>query len=56
MQEIPIKAVLRQDVSKNTGKTYFFIEIELTPNCTKKVFLESAETELVKIAYIKKQQ
>ena len=46
-----IKSELKKGVSKNNGKEYYCIEIEITPDYKKVVFLDPAEVALVKIAY-----
>lgn len=44
-----VNAELIEKVSKNTGKPYLCIEIKLTNNLTKTVFLDKAEEELVRL-------
>ena len=46
-----IKSELKKGVSKNNGKEYYAIEIEITPDYKKVVFLNSCEVALVKITY-----
>lgn len=55
MLNVPINAALKEAVSEKSGKTYYYIEIQLTADCIKKVFPEPAELELLKLAYGKKQ-
>lgn len=43
-----VKATLVTRVSSKSGKEYTCLEIQLTPNYTKQVFLEKAELELLK--------
>lgn len=43
-------AELKKGESKK-GKEYYFIEIEITPEYKKVVFLDSCETALVKMTY-----
>lgn len=43
-----MKAELREGVSTKTGKPYILIEVEITPDYKKVVFLDSAEVALVK--------
>lgn len=43
-----VQGEVKEGISKN-GKKYVYIEIILTPNYTKKVFLDSAELELLKL-------
>lgn len=45
-----IPCSLKEGVSKS-GNTYFYLSIMITPNIEKKVFLEDAELELLKIYY-----
>lgn len=46
-----IKAELKKGVGKKSGKEYIAIEIEITPDYKKVVFLDPAETCLVKATY-----
>ncbi len=48
-----LKATL-ETLTKKDGGTYECIVIKLTENCDKKVFLEPAELELLKISLDKK--
>ncbi len=48
-----LKATL-ETLTKKDGGTYECIVIKLTDNCDKKVFLEPAELELLKISLDKK--
>lgn len=43
-----MKAELRKGVSQKTGKEYFVIEIELSKDYKKVVFLDNAEVALIK--------
>lgn len=52
MEDILLNATLKEGISKK-GNKYFSIEIELTPNVKKQVFLDNAEVELVKLYYRK---
>ena len=45
-----MKAELKKGESKK-GKEYYFIEIEITPDYKKVVFLDPCEVALVKITY-----
>ena len=45
-----ITAELKKGESKK-GKEYYFIEIQITPEYKKVVFLDQCETALVKITY-----
>lgn len=47
-----INAEIKKGVSKKTGKEYMCIEIEITPEYKKVVFLDPAEQALVKCTYI----
>ena len=46
-----IKAELKKGVGKKSGKEYIAIEIEITPDYKKVVFLDPAEVCLVKATY-----
>ena len=48
--DIDIKCSLKEAVSKS-GNTYTYLSVFLTPTLEKKVFLEQAELELIKIYY-----
>lgn len=50
-----LNATLEKKVSSKSGKEYYVIEIKLTETYTKQVFLDSAELELIKVTYSKKQ-
>lgn len=50
MDDLEITATLKTAKSAK-GKEYMYISIMLTENVEKKVFLEPAETELIKIIY-----
>lgn len=45
-----IKTEVKKDISKKSGKEYYFLEIELTPDFKKIVLLDRAEVALVKLA------
>lgn len=47
---MPIKANIVTKVSKKTGEVYECVEIQLTDNLKKIVFLTRAELELLKIS------
>lgn len=47
---LPLKAELVQRESKN-GNLYTCIEVKLTNNYVKRVFVESSEIELIKLYY-----
>lgn len=44
-----VSGKLVEKVSEKTGKSYVCIEIQLTPNYKKTVFLDKAEVELIKV-------
>lgn len=46
-----MKCEIKKGVGKKSGKEYFAIEIEITPDYKKVVFLDSAEVALVKMTY-----
>lgn len=46
-----IKAEIKKGVGKKSGKEYYAIEIEITPDYKKVVFLEPAEIALIKMTY-----
>lgn len=50
MDDIELNATLKEKISKN-NKKYYVIEIEISENVTKQVFLEPAEVELIKLIY-----
>lgn len=50
-----LDAKLVEKVSKN-GKPYVCVEITITPNVKKTVFLEEAEVELIRLAYANNQK
>lgn len=56
MELAKLNATLKEEISSKSGKPYQFIEIQLTSNYSKKVFLEPSELELINLAYSKKQQ
>lgn len=43
-----INAIIKEGLSKN-GNKYYYLSIQLTPTYEKKVFLDNAEVELVKL-------
>lgn len=47
-----VSCEVKEGISKNEKK-YYYLEIFLTPTYTKKVFLDKAELELIKIALSK---
>lgn len=50
MQEVKIvKAVIVNAVSSKSGKPYTALDVYITPNTSKRVFLSDAELELLKI-------
>ncbi len=55
MKDILLNATLTEKTSKK-GTTYTCIEIELTPTLKKKVFLDQAEVEVVKLYYSQKEE
>lgn len=46
-----MKCEIKKGVGKKSGREYIAIEIEITPDYKKVVFLDPAEVELVKITY-----
>lgn len=46
-----MKCEIKKGVGKKSGKEYIAIEIEITPDYKKVVFLDPAETALVKTTY-----
>lgn len=50
MNDVLLNATLKEKDSKK-GTKYYVIEVELTPNCVKQVFLEPSEIELVKLYF-----
>ncbi len=46
-----MKCEIKQGVGKKSGKEYTAIEIEITPDYKKVVFLDPAEIALVKMTY-----
>lgn len=44
-----MKTELKKGISEKTGREYYYISIMLTPTYEKKVFLENAEVELIKL-------
>lgn len=46
-----LKCSLKEAVSEKSGKQYVYVSIQLTPNMEKKVFLDQAELELIKLVY-----
>lgn len=49
MEAIEVKATLETRLSKRTGKPYLCILIKLTDTYDKVVFLDNAESELIKV-------
>lgn len=49
MKDFPVE--LKKITSKKSGKQYYILEISITETYTKTVFLDPAETEIVKLAY-----
>lgn len=47
--EKALNATLKEKTSEKSGKKYFVIEVQLTPNTIKQVFLEPTEVEVVKL-------
>lgn len=45
---------LKEGISEKSGKTYVYVSIMLTPTYEKRVFLENAELELLKVVAEKK--
>ena len=52
--EIKVNGVLHEKTSKN-GNTYIALDINLTPNYVKTIFLDPADIEVVKL-YLENQQ
>lgn len=50
MEDIRLSATLKEKKSKK-GDSYFVVEIQLTDNLTKNVFLEPAEVEVLRMSY-----
>ena len=46
-----MKCEIKKGIGKKSGKEYIAIEIEITPDYKKVVFLDSAEVALVKMTY-----
>lgn len=44
-----LKATLKEEISNKSGKPYVFVSIMLTPTYEKRVFLDTAELELLKV-------
>ncbi len=51
VQEMVIKATLEERKSKKSGEPYLCVVLKLTDTLEKVVFLEPAETELLKLTY-----
>lgn len=47
MQIAKLSAVLEKRHSEKKGRDYYLVVINLTENCTKEIFLEPAELELL---------
>lgn len=54
MKDICLNCSLQEKVSNKSGKTYYVIEVELTPTLKKQVFLEPAEVEVIKLFHSNK--
>lgn len=50
MKEIILNCSLKEKISNKSGKPYFVVEIQLTPNLTKQVFLEPSEIEAIRLS------
>lgn len=50
MDDIELNATLKEKVSKN-NKKYYVVEIQISDNVTKQVFLDPAEVELIRLVY-----
>ena len=48
-QEMDLKCSLKEGISEKSGKTYVYVSIMLTPTYEKRVFLDNAELELLKL-------
>lgn len=46
--EIKVSGIIHEKTSKN-GKPYTALDIQLTPNYTKTIFLEDSDLEVVKL-------
>lgn len=44
-----LKCSLKEGISEKSGKTYVYVSIMLTPTYEKKVFLDNAELELIRV-------
>lgn len=44
-----LKCSLKEGISEKSGKSYVYVSIMLTPTYEKRVFLDSAELELLKV-------
>lgn len=44
-----LECTLKEGISEKSGKSYVYVSIMLTPTYEKRVFLESAELELLKL-------
>lgn len=44
-----MKTELKKGISEKTGKEYYYLSIMITPTYEKKVFLDSAEIELIRL-------
>lgn len=54
MNDILLNATLKEKTSEKKGSKYYVVEVELSPNLKKQVFLEPAEVEVCKMLYLKK--
>lgn len=55
MNEVLLNASLKEKLSKK-GTTYTVIEVELTPNLKKSIFLDPAELEVLRLYHSKKEK
>ena len=44
-----MKTELKKGISEKTGKEYYYLSIMITPTYEKKVFLDNAEIELIRL-------
>lgn len=44
-----MKTELKKGISEKTGKEYYYLSVMITPTYEKKVFLDSAEIELIRL-------
>lgn len=50
MDEVVLDATLKKDTSKK-GNVYYYIEIKITNNVSKRFFLEPSDLELIRLTY-----